>query len=225
MNLTPCKINKLNGHYDKAVVKICPVYVFYHIYCGSNDWKGIVDEQLQMMKISGLWSEMDKLFVTIIGSDSDIADVMAMLAGTNFEVVYSSDDGSCFEFPCLIKMRQLAKSEKFYALYFHTKGASYSRIRHDWSSCNYEWKLVQVARWRNLMNYYCLYKWNMAINALSDNYEAYGILQRDMPKPHFSGNFWWARSELISNTPVIDRIFKEDRYNAEFWIMWGGVIH
>ena len=114
-------------------------------------------------------------------------------------------------------MIKLSETQEFYALYFHNKGASYSKGINN--NEEFEWKRVLCARWRMLMNYFCLYKWNVAVNALAEGYDAYGILQRTNFKPHFSGNFWWTKSSVIRKAQMIDDCYTMDRYNAEFWLL------
>ena len=217
------EINPLNKKFDHKSDSTHPIFLFYHIYCGPNDWEGIVSEQLSIIKMSGLWKKINKFFITIIGSEYEQEKIKELFKEVSYEIVYASDDASCFEFPSLERMKELSGQEKFYAVYIHTKGASYSRkekfdsITHnDWN-----WKLRQLMNWRMLMNYFVLYKWNIAVNALNEGYQAYGILKRNLPCPHFSGNFWWSNSELIKSAVNIDVDFKKDRYNAEFWILSG----
>jgi len=172
---------------------------------------------LTIIKEHGLAEYLSKLYVTIIGNLEDQERIKSLLSGINYEIIYRNLDGACFEFPSLRKMAKLAKDKEFYAFYFHTKGASYSKLPDN---NGFEWKRVQCARWRMLMNYYILYKWDIAINALlEEGYDAYGILYRERPKPHFSGNFWWTKSTTIKKAHLIDKNFTTNRYNAEFWIL------
>lgn len=214
-------LNRLNNRYDRPISKLNrKLYVFYHVYCGPNDWEGIVSEQVQFFNSSGLWQRVSKLYVSAACvRDGDLERLVSYLSGIEYEIIYESNNGSCFEFPCMQKMQKLASVDKFYALYIHTKGSSYTRSKFDGPRQMFDFKQIQCIRWRNLMNYYNLYKWNIAVNVLLDGYDAYGILYRKLPKEHFSGNFWWATSECIIDTQYLSPEFMKDRYNAEFLIL------
>jgi hypothetical protein len=214
-------LNKENHKYDVQITHIDrKIYLFYHIYCGSNDWEGIVHEQVLFMRNSKLLINTSKIYISVANvHNGDLQKVQNFFNDTNYEIFYNSDNGACYEFPCMQKMKQLAASEEFYALYLHTKGSSYSRHNFDGPRQQFDWKLIQCVRWRNLMNYYNIYKWNIALSVLQQGYDAYGILYRKYPKEHFSGNFWWATSECIANTQSLSQEFMQDRYNAEFLIL------
>lgn len=219
MKFRICEINRENDHYDTKPDIKNKIYGFYHIYCGSNDWRGIVNEQMEFIKLSGLNNFINNLFVAIIGNDEDRQIVKSMLSDFPYKVIYENVDGGCYEFPCLKYMKELSTQDEFLCFYFHTKCSSYSWNKE--TRINFEWKRIHGMRWRNLMNYYVLYKWHIAVNVLKSGYDAYGILLRDNPYPHFSGNFWWATSSCVKNSREIDVDFVKDRYNAEFWVLSG----
>lgn len=219
------EFNKRNKEFDQSVPQVTKsIWLFYHIYCGSNDWRGIVHEQVSVMKMSDLWSRLEKIYLCIIGDDTQTQVALSFFKDVDCEVVHNDIDGTCYEFPLLEKMKSLSQTNDFYALYCHTKGASYSRML-SCEEVSFDWKQLQLSHWRMLMNYYCLYKWNIAINALEAEYTTYGILERENPKKHYSGNFWWADSSVAKNACHIDAEFKKDRYNAEFWILESPMAH
>jgi len=94
--------------------------------------------------------------------------------------------------------------------YVHTKGASRRRR--------------EVVAWRRAMEYHIMYRHRDCIAELADH-DICGILWSPCGcKPHFSGNFWWARgayirslekpSEWVSkNEPQIPEM-----YRYELWI-------
>ncbi len=219
--LKPVDINPHNKEFDRDCgVVDRPIFGFYHLYCGPNDWPGIVSEQMSFIHNSGLADKLSKLYVTLVGAEADRKKALRMLEPLKYEIVAEYETGEHFEFPCLIKMRAIAEATKFYAFYFHTKGASYSNETGRYQ--NFEWKRLQCERWRRLMCHYVLSKWQMALNTLIGGYQAYGILYREKPRPHFSGNFWWARSEALREAPQLTEEFMSDRYNAEFWLLNNG---
>ena len=62
--LIPYRINKKNNIYDRPLVSLpsFPIYLFYHIYCGPNDWKGIFYEQIELMIKSNLIKKISRIY-------------------------------------------------------------------------------------------------------------------------------------------------------------------
>jgi len=86
----------------------------------------------------------------------------------------------------------------------------------------------QVNRWRKVLEYGVIEKWNDNINALNKGYDVSGIIWSQAIY-HFGGNFWWARSSYIKTLPrpVIKKWNKEivpigsnwsGRFRYEGWI-------
>ncbi len=197
--------------------EIVPIYVFYHIYCGPNNWQEIVQSQFAKMKDSGLLDACNRLIICVLGGEEgDRHAAIKILASQKTELVLKSEDGTNYEFPLLDKMWEMAKNEKFYAVYFHTKGSSYDVMRYksfrrSFSSFNRNSKA-----WREMMEYFVMENWKMACSALFRGYDAFGCMwQENHHSPHFSGNFWWTKSEHILDLPQPNRT---NRFEAEFWI-------
>jgi len=201
---------------------IRPIYVYYHIFCGKGEWKTIVEEQIYIIKKSNLYKIVNKFFITIIGSNYDKEYVLNKFNKSNVEIVYFSQDGSCYEFPCLQKMKEMSKHKEFYALYIHTKGSSYSIDRFKGDTEKFNSYVENVSAWRNLMNYYNIEKWDMALSSLIAGYSTYGCLLMEGHldvKSHYSGNFWWTTSENCQNSKELAKNELTDRWNAEQWII------
>jgi hypothetical protein len=113
-----------------------------------------------------------------------------------------------YERPTLLHMRYQSENDHDKTLYYylHTKG-----IRHFG---NYNENFI--IDWINLMLYWNIEKWNIAIDKLI-NYDTYGCnyYNENMHK-HYSGNFWWAKSTYIKKLPT----FIPNDYNApENWLL------
>jgi hypothetical protein len=94
-----------------------------------------------------------------------------------------------------------------YILYFHTKNvANQSPATEDW---------------RRYMEYFVVENWKDCIAKLEEGYDCCGVMwNTDTPigmYPHFSGNFWWAKTDYI-NTLNHHYLEMEWRYYREFWI-------
>jgi hypothetical protein len=101
-------------------------------------------------------------------------------------------------------MRNQAEFDSQDTVYFylHTKG-----IRHFGTS-----KEQCVIDWIQLMLYWNIEKWNLALVNL-EKYDTYGC---DFCRDHYSGNFWWAkRSHILCLPTTIGSGYTD----PEFWIL------
>ena len=98
--------------------------------------------------------------------------------------------------------RICSKKEKFKVLYIHTKG-----VRHNNQNIN-------VQDWIEYLSYFNIVKYKKCIEIL-DDYDAVGVnLTKENPI-HYSGNFWWSKSDYINKLDVCKFIC----YNSpEFWL-------
>jgi len=91
-------------------------------------------------------------------------------------------------------------SSKFYVYYFHTKGVT-RKINSPF------------ARTRKNLNYYTLVKHQLNTNLLN-YYDAVGCSLSKYPCIHFSGNFWWAKSDYIAklSEPIRNTYLSPEMY-------------
>lgn len=188
-----------------------PIYGFYHIAC-MNDWKPLVDEQMKMLSEVN----MDRLFISVIynSEDDDIAYIKSKLQ-PHWEIVKTSGNFKDYEFGILKYMRNLAENEDFLCFYLHTKGISITEKTNSFYPLNYGAKhLVKcVVAWRKYMEYF-LFNDVEEIIELLKTHDAVGVAYTGYPVNHFSGNFWWSKSQHVKTlSPTFT-----DRWSAEFWI-------
>jgi hypothetical protein len=74
-------------------------------------------------------------------------------------------------------------NEKYYIYYFHTKGVSRGKNKF----------FINIRQ--NLLFYLCQYEITLK---LLQHFDAVGCDLSMFPKTHFSGNFWWSKSEHIA---------------------------
>ena len=126
-------------------------------------------------------------------------------------------------------LQTISYSENFYCYYLHSKGVS---------KLNQRGRINPIKSWRNYMEYFIIDKYNNCIVELNSGVDAVGVKLRPTPKgnpnntlmfwwgksnispipKHFSGNFWWSKSDYIKKLPDIKILSKYDRHEAEFWI-------
>jgi len=172
------------------------IYGFMHI-CMANQWKSIVDEQLSKLKSSGLYDKTTKIYCAVLGNGSD----SFIINDKKFEIVYRDNGIKKYEFPILEYMHKFSKNKKELYFYIHTKS-----VFHETTD-----------NWRKAMEYFIIEKHNDCIKEL-EKVDIVGCFWCGGKNSHFSGNFWWAKSEHISQLPIFSQEDKINRFNAEFWI-------
>lgn len=223
----PFSVNKMNRKLEANVDlnDSTPIYAFFHIYA-ANHWKDIVTELISTMKESGLYDKLSKIFVSVISQNQeDDVNFISGLIGEKGEIVFISDIATHYEFPILEHMLRMAKSgEKFYCVYFHSKGSSNSikTVGNYGPGINTLKKLLKLsASTRKMLAYWSLSKWKLALATLQNGYSTYGCNYYHISDDcHFyGGNFWWSKSEYIKNRPEFLPELKTNRYFAEGWLL------
>lgn len=177
--------------------------LYYHILT-INNWEEIVDEQLMLIEESGLYDNLTEIQVSCLGCQ--IETLLDLIEDyPKARIAYCSETITEYEFPTLNLLYQDSLKEDFIGLYIHTKGVSFPGN----SGGKY---------WRDYMNYYNITKWRSCVHELENGYDLCGVkLVTFGDKQHYSGNFFWFRSDYIRKLNPVDTLNKNDRFNAEFW--------
>jgi len=197
-----------------------PIYGVYHVFC-ANGWQDLVAQQIQHLKDSGLLAATEKFYVSCIYSQpGDVEKLKEIVADDKMEIISATDDATCFEYPALDFIREKSNHDDCFFYYFHTKGVSFfSNKGNDRHFLSFK---RRVNAWREMMEYFLMDKWNVAVNVLSDGYDTYGCYRYPpAPAPYlmYAGNFWWIRSDYARNLPPFDSQKEhEDRTMAENWV-------
>lgn len=114
-----------------------------------------------------------------------------------------------YELPTLERLIDDARTQPpFYLLYLHTKGVTHTA----WND--------SLQDWLDYMLYFAVERADDCIAALA-RHDTCGVDLKSAPYPHYSGNFWWARSDWINTLPhplaVPSAPFGE-RHKCEFWV-------
>lgn len=176
-----------------------PIKIFYHVFNPKPEFvQSLFNEQIQRVINSGLLDEAKGMYVSITGSPE-----LKILEHPKITYLYQTRN--TYEASTINLLREHAISSDCFALYMHTKGASY--IGHP-SEPN-------VIAWRHFMEYFNIDKWRNCVEALENGYDCVGVnWWGDHKFPHFSGNFWWTTSDYVRTLPVMI----SDRLRCEFWI-------
>jgi hypothetical protein len=139
---------------------------------------------------SGLHEATDEIRIGVV-SESGKVEPDERLTDPKFTIVYV---GTCKEYEraTLHHMRKRAENETCKYWYLHTKG-----LRHFGTP-----REKSVINWIDIMLYWNVTKWRDAVQKL-DSYDTYGCMRNELSKGscHYSGNFWWAKSNYIATLP------------------------
>lgn len=181
---------------------------FFHI-CMINNFEQIVKEQVNELITSGLYKASEKINVVLAGDMENAKKVRAIICRYPKMVVADVVSIKAYEFPTLNLIKKHSNTEqKFFYYYIHTKGVSFPNHAGG-------------KHWRDYMMHYNVAKWSECVDKLKDGFETCGCKlyehKKGFPK-HYSGNFWWAKSEYIQRCPPVEGLNQTDRFEAEFWL-------
>ena len=200
------------------------VNVFYHLYVVDNCDYLIFD---QLNKLSILKDKLSNIDIFINVSKQHENDVipqelMIQVSNLTTNIFFSNND---FEFPTLTLLKDHAnKTNDEYYLYLHTKGIT---RMHGQENGRYSPKNVE--NWRKIMEHFCIENYDLCLKNL-ENYDLVGcnyipVRGVDGLPAHYSGNFWWSKSEFLKKLPEINELHTSNlgRFSAEMWI--GTICH
>jgi hypothetical protein len=162
------------------------IYGVYFICCMGNYLK-IIEEQLNLLLKSGLFDKTKKIFCYICFYNPHDIELHKLFNNFYHKIEFFSTPYNLYEKFAINNFKQHLPQEPFYLYYFHTKGVSKPENTH-WTHR------------RQILNYYTLFKYEISLKLLK-YYDAVGVTLFRYPKIHFSGNFWWSKSEHIYTLP------------------------
>jgi hypothetical protein len=210
-----------DGEKDEMLNKKSNIAAFYNMFASGPDFQGIVRNQVDTIKGSGLLDRLDYVFYATMGAGGDAFTVEEPKF---VHIAHYGDQGE--EIQTLSMLYQYCfANPKSKVLYFHDKGS----YHHSYAN-------VKICAILNcyVLNPYC-------IDAL-DNHDTCGWRISPTPYIHYSGNFWWARCSYINTLidPMAPRnnqtyiaqaetlndcVGVKGRYFAETWIGTGPTIY
>jgi hypothetical protein len=194
-------------------------YIYWNI-CELNDWKKIVTEQYSNILKSNILNVTDKVFISFLGKDKNNIQFLLDL-NNKFVLDEFSTNLKHYERLCLTSLYKNAINNKdsFNVFYFHTKGVS-----RPGNEC--------VQNWRRKLEEKLMSNYLECLNFLKE-YDVLGCylanqgndakITAETHKYHFSGNFWWSKSDYIKRLPSLEHIDLNIRQNA--WLLERWVLH
>lgn len=193
---------------SETIAQQLPIYGFMHIATHGR-WEQVVAEQLALIRTSGLYDRMTRLFIGVVGP----ACQSFSPGDEKIEVVHRSPDLQEYEFPTLKYLRSFCHSNDGLVFYIHTKGI----FRDNEATTD----------WRHYMEYFVIERHEDCIRMLGQS-DVCGVNWQIVPWPHFSGNFWWATTRYVATLatldaaePIVNGWNLGERHHCERWICSG----
>jgi len=183
------------------------IFCFMHV-CNKSIGISIFKDQILKIINSGLYEKLDKIYIGYLGEYcNEFKDLLFQHDKLN--LIFFSKDLKLMEFPTLNKLKIFCdeSNENHQILYIHTKGVRFPNS-------------IFLRDWRNYMEYFLIEKYNICIKDL-ESYDALGVNFKSSPWCHFSGNFWWTKSDYVKKLKLISELDKDFRRSAELWLLSG----
>lgn len=180
---------------------------FFHITT-INRYKFIVEDIIQKAE-NFLKNDCLEKFICVNCVNDSISEVKNILDKyqiKNYNLIDNKSND--WEYKTLELLYNFAFKNDRNILYVHSKGVN----RIDKNDC--------VEDWRNYMSYFLIEQYKICIDYLKNN-DTVGVDLRATPTLHYSGNFWWAKSDYVKrlchprNAPDVINSY---RHKNEFWI-------
>ena len=148
--------------------------------------KEIYESQINLIKSTKLFDRTQKIFIGISGKKVDFVKKEKKIKIFSHDPVLENGEKKT-----LLALHKICKRKKLFKLwYIHTKGAQYTDL--------FKSEFIPfVDSWRNYLEYFVIVNHEECIKKLN-SYDICGTEWHQTPEPHFSGNFWWARSDYIN---------------------------
>lgn len=206
---------------DKTLKQNKKIAIFSHNYL-VNNWKEILEIQLNKIINSGLYKNADKIRFYVIDVDDNIDEFTKTIRHYDIDnkisiIVHSENR---YEFDTLNQFFKFSKSyDNYNILYLHSKGVISRYQEHN--------NIESIDAWRDNMYDNLINEWEIAQEKLKE-YDTFGIYfarayLTDINHPiHnrdiYAGNMFWSTSNYIKTLPSPLDYDLTNRNYAERWI-------
>jgi hypothetical protein len=163
-------------------IKNRKIYGVYFICC-IGDYLNIVNEQVNSLIASDLYSVTDNIICFISNIENTIDNECIKLLKKFDKIVIVSTHENTFERFAINNFKKYTDKSPYYVYYIHSKSVS----RNE--KCYKDW--------RHLCDYFTINKWRLSVELLN-YYDCVGTNLKNFPKKHYSGNYWWSKSEHVN---------------------------
>lgn len=184
-------------------------YIYIHVCC-INNWKDVFNHLYYDIKSSGLHDVVSRIKCSVLcqpesKTETEIYFSKLLLSDEKLELLGITCKISLYETHTINLLHKHAteSEEEFNVLYLHTKGVTRNNVNVD--------------DWIKYMIYFNINEYKTCIDKLVDH-DAVGVNLVNVYQLHYSGNFWWSKSNYIRKLKQCEHI----HYNSpEFWLTEG----
>jgi len=171
-------------------------HVYLHIACLA-DYRDRIHHYLDLFRSCGMYPRIDEIRCGVLGPEDAVTEIRDM--DPKIRILGHHPSLEMYEGFTLNYLWRDAYHEDFQVLYLHTKG-----IIHQPRNPN-------VEDWIAYMLYFLVERHEMCMENIRTT-DTVGVNLRD--GPHYSGNFWWSRSQHIRRLQPCTT----DKASPEHWI-------
>jgi hypothetical protein len=190
-----------------------PIVIFFHVCNIGPLWKDVIHEQMHTLIASGLYAAARDIFVGCSCSRCEEEIPLVMKKYSKVIMMQSAHSVQVHENHTINSLLAYCKEldqDPCNILYLHTKGIT--------------GKSPNQLYWRRFMMVYMVELWQLCHAILSYGYSTVGVNKSNLfflqsSFMHYSGNFWWARSEYLSSLDFIPADKMHDRFQAEWKLL------
>ena len=170
-----------------------PIKIIFHICALHETVTNIADELVDHIIWSGLYDAATAIHITISGREPHVTKLEKHMSHVGSKIVmHSRPYDESYERVTLLDARRYITEDDL-VLYIHSKGVLH--IGMETAS--------NVRDWRKYLSYHLVKKWKSCVHLLEHgNAHVVGVNFQHEPRPHFSGNFWWARGDYYLTLPA-----------------------
>jgi hypothetical protein len=186
-----------------------PIYIFIHLCNYGDNWKTIISSQITQIIKSGLYTKCEQIFY---GCSCDNCEEELKIFLKNYKklIKLPSQPNYVHENMTINHLLKFSKqqTENVHILYLHSKGVTGRSVHQNY--------------WRDYMMNYNVNMWEVCVNLLNNNYNTVGVNYKTLvfkDIPHYSGNFWWGRSDYIKKLDYVDESKIKNRLLAELKLL------
>jgi hypothetical protein len=199
---------------------------FYFVALIFDNWDKIVNEQITKILNSDLFKITNELNIRVYyEKEKDFLEFKNFLKNQP-KIKITSTTSNEHEYGILQLIEDKSNIDNFYCYYLHSKGVSITpnTMKKHKLDISFEQMTNSIESWRRYMEYFLIDRYKECIEILDNGFDGCGVQLRGTPRKntlHFSGNFWWSKSEYIKKLPKLETFDKENRNEPEFWIGYG----
>lgn len=200
------------------------IFGFIHVAQMGN-WREVLSHQISLIERTRLANICQEIYIGLLGLEK-------IKLSSPFKILYQSENLLYYEYETLRRVRDFSQNNNALVWYIHTKGVS--KNEKEWEKNKKFYKDVlnigslktlqnNEKEWRLYMEHFIIKKHKICIDKLKTN-DLVGVSWREQPCPHFSGNFWWSKTNYLKTLAdpysfgnMVD-VFGDYRGGAECWV-------